>query len=163
MAKRKAKKGSNAKPQFKANDRAKRSTASRSLAIGIIVTSVLVLTIYIGMGTPSKPSQSGGGITSTTIAPPMTGIETATVGTVDASNATVATFKMEELSGTDCLEKINGQLKLLGGIGKVRVDYSNKLCEIEYDSTKVAQDKIIEAFNKADHPGKATGEKIATP
>lgn len=178
MAKRKAKKSSGVKSQPKANPKANpkvnpkitgQPSMGRFLTIGIIAAAALVLVYYAINGQPTNLAQPGNaGVSSSqnsapTSSPPATGIEIRTSGVVEASKAKIATFKVSEISAVACFDEINKSLTSLGGIGKVRVDYTNKLCEIEYDSTKVTEDKILEAIVRTDHPATATSEKIAAP
>jgi copper chaperone CopZ len=91
----------------------------------------------------------------------MTGVEVFNISTVESAKARVATFKLEELSGPDCVQQVLTELKKCGTIGKVRADYSNALLEVECDKTAVTDDKIIAALNAGQHPGRLTTEKIA--
>jgi len=163
MAKRKSNKGSNIKPKPKVDPKAQKSPASRFAAMGVIAGALLVLVFYAATGSGQKAAQSGPDVlpaSQAPLAPPMTGVETSTVGTVEEAKAKVTTFKMTELAGWDCVEQINAELRRLGGVGNVRADYTNALLEIQYDPAKVTEAKIIEAFNKANHPGQVTSEKI---
>lgn len=167
MAKRKAKGRPAAIPQPKANVKTGSST-SRTAAIAVIAISLVVLVGYGIWGSQannnSVPNNAGVAPinSSQPQAPAMTGVEVKTVGTIDASKAKVATFKLEELSGTDCFQTIEAQFKTIGGIGQVRADYTNQLCEVQYDASKVSEAKIIDVFSKANHPGQLTSQEITS-
>lgn len=165
MAKRKAKGRPAAKPQPKANVKTGSNT-SRTAAIAVIAISLAVLVFYALQSADTNPAPDNAGVTpvnsSQPQAPAMTGVEVKTVGTIDTSKAKVATFKLEELSGTDCLESVAAQLQIVGGIGQVKADYSNRLCEVQYDASKVSEAKIIEALGKSNHPGQVSSQAITS-
>lgn len=137
------------------------------LPLLIIGASLMVLIVYIAMQSSSAPgtnntAQPTNAINQTTpTLPPMTGVEVFNIGTIDKSKSRVATYKMDELNGTDCVQQIITELKKCGTIGNVRADYSNRLLEVECDKATVTDDKIIAAIKAANHPGKLTTEKIA--
>ncbi|MDI6817142.1 MAG: hypothetical protein QME41_08140 [Actinomycetota bacterium] len=165
MAKRKAKGRPAVKPQPKANVKTGSNT-SRTAAIAVIAISLAVLVFYALQSGNTTPAPDNTGATpvnsSQPQAPAMTGVEVKTVGTIDASKAKVATFKLVELSGTDCFESVAAQFQIVGGIGQVRADYSNQLCEVQYDASKVSEAKIIEALTKSNHPGQVSSQKITS-
>ncbi|MBS3909831.1 MAG: heavy-metal-associated domain-containing protein [Actinobacteria bacterium] len=165
MAKRKVKGRPSAKPQPQANVKTGPNT-NQVAAIAVIVMSLAVLVYYALQ--PGNTNQAANNAevapvnSNQPLSPPMTGVEVKTVGTIDASKAKVATFKLVELAGTDCLETIAAQFGTTGGIGQVRADYDNQLCEVQYDGSKVSEDKIIEALSKANHQGQVTSQKITS-
>jgi copper chaperone CopZ len=168
MAKRKAKGRPAAKPQPKANVKTGPNT-SRSAAIAVIAISLVVLVGYAiwGSSPGSKNSVAdSAGVTTDGQSQPqaasMTGVEVKTVGTIDTSKAKVATFKLVELSGTDCFESVAAQFQLIGSIGQVKADYDNQLCEVQYDASKVSEAKIIEALTKSNHPGQVSSDSITS-
>lgn len=171
MANRKAKGKSSTVSRPKAKSTSSpRSSFSRDsgknmLPIAVIAASILIFAIYIaasglgGVGQTQGVNAASTG--NSTVAPPMTGVEPFDVGKVDESKAQLITFKLSELSGTDCSQTIIGELKKLKGIGKVRADYSNMLFEVQYDPSQATEAQMIEALNKGQHPGQVTTEKIA--
>ncbi|MDP2210888.1 MAG: hypothetical protein Q8J63_04025 [Candidatus Aquicultor sp.] len=165
MAKRKAKGRPPAKPQPKVNVKTGSST-SRTAAIAVIAISLAVLVFYALQSGGTNQASDNAGVTpvnsSQPQAPAMTGVDVKTVGTIDASKAKVATFKLVELSGTDCFESVAAQFQIIGGIGQVKADYDNQLCEVQYDASKVSEAKIIEALGKSNHPGQVSSQAITS-
>lgn len=173
MANRKAKgKASTvSRPKVKSTSSAKSSFSKGSssgrniLPIAVIAFSVLILAIYVAASGLGGAGQAQGVNTASTdsaaVAPPMTGVQPFDVGKVDESKARLVTFKLTELSGTDCSETIIEELKKLKGIGKVRADYSNALFEVQYDPSQATEAQLIDSLNKGQHPGRVTTEKIA--
>jgi len=171
MANRKAKGKSSAvsRPKAKSTSSTRSSfgegPGKNMIPIAVIAASVLIFAIYVAAsglgGTGQTPGVNASSTNNAATAPPMTGVEPFDVGQVDESKAKLITFKLSELSGTDCSEAVVEELKKLKGIGKVRADYSNTLLEIQYDPSQATEAQMIEALNKGQHPGLVTTEKIA--
>lgn len=162
MAKNNKKDGSNTKTRSSGKSQSTKKTANNILPIAVMVVAVLALIIYMGMQS-SNTNQGNPGtqpVQNESTAPPMTGVEEFTVGQIDRSKANVSTFKLDELSGTDCTQQIIGELKKIGSIGRIKADYSNALLVVEYNPAKITNTNIIDALIKANHPGKLTSEKI---
>ncbi len=165
MAKRKEKGKSVGKVhQSKGSPRAVQQQSTRSMVPWLIVgAAVLALVVYIALSRSSAPDPTSSQVsqsTQTSLAVPMSGLEEFSAGKIDASKAKLATFKMDELAGTDCVQTIMKEIVKLGAVGDMRADYSNKLMEIQYDPTKVTVAKLIDALIKGQHPGQLTTEKI---
>lgn len=171
MAKRKAKGNSGVISRPKVAPSVKSGkTTNKAVPVGIIIAASLILIVVIAFQFSSNSNQNSGTNNAsiqnnTPTAPPMKGVESFSAGQVDASKAQLVTFKLEELGGTDCAQRITSELNKLGGCGSIRADYTNTLLEVQCDPTKVTNAQIIAVLNdknKADHPGQVTTEKIAT-
>ncbi len=161
MAKRKAKRKSNeeveAKTQAKTDVDVNSQFTGRVLPFLIIGVAAVIFIVIVATMTTNQGKTD---IQNNQLAPPMTGVEKFVVGQMAVSQAALSTFKLEELSGTDCVNTIVTEFRKLNGIAVVRADYSNKLLEVKYDPAKVTPDQIVEALKKADHPGQLTNQFI---
>lgn len=159
MAKRKAKRKNNEEVEAKTQAKVDVNIqfTGRVLPFLIISAAAVIFIITIAMMTTN---QSKTDIQNNQLAPPMTGVEKFVVGQIAVSQAALSTFKLEELSGTDCVNTIVTEFRKLNGIAIVRADYSNKLLEVKYDPAKVTPDQIIEALKKSNHPGQLTNQFI---
>lgn len=172
MANRKAKGKSStvSRPKVKSTSSSRSSFSGSSgknmLPLAVIAISILAFAIYVAASGLGGAGQTQGVNAAATdnaaVAPPMTGVEPFDVGKVDESTAKLITFKLSELSGTDCSQAVIEELKKLKGIGKVRADYSNTLLEVQYDPSQATEAQMIESLSKGQHPGQVTTEKIAT-
>ena len=58
-------------------------------------------------------------------------------------------FKVEGMMcETGCAWKVESVVKSIEGINVVKVDFENKVLFVEYDKTKINDNKIIEALSK---------------
>lgn len=162
MAKNNKKDGSNTKPRSGGRSQSTKKAANNILPIAIMVVAVLALIIYMGIQSSNTNKGNTGTqpVQNESTAPAMTGVEEFTTGQIDPSKASISTFKLDELSGTDCTQQIIGELNKIGGTGRIKADYSNALLEVEHDPAKITNANIIDALIKANHPGKLMSEKI---
>ncbi|MCL6472009.1 MAG: cation transporter [Firmicutes bacterium] len=126
---------------------------NKILPLAIIVIAIIAL-IFGLSSFLSKPSDQINPL------PEGSMVEKIPVGQMVIPNAVTVTYKMEELSGSDCTKQIVAELQKLGGIATVRADYANQLFEVKYDPAKIKLEQITEALNKGEHPGQPTEQKI---
>jgi copper chaperone CopZ len=70
---------------------------------------------------------------------------------IDLAKAKVVVIQPKELADQKCADEIAKSLNALNAVGNLTVDLAKKLVTVQYDSAKVTESRILEAFFTAQH------------
>jgi copper chaperone CopZ len=70
---------------------------------------------------------------------------------IDLAKAKVVVIQPKELADQNCADEIAKSLYALNAVGNLTVDLAKKLVTVQYDSAKVTESHILEAFFTAQH------------
>jgi copper chaperone CopZ len=70
---------------------------------------------------------------------------------IDLTKARVVVIQPKELADQKCADDIAKSLYALNAVGNLTVDLAKKLITVQYDSAKVTESRILEAFFTAQH------------
>ena len=84
---------------------------------------------------------------------------------IDLTKAKVVVIQPRELADQNCANEIAQSLNSLNAVGNLTVDLAKKLVTVQYDSSKVDEKRILEAFYAAKHEAmvlQSAGEQSTT-
>ncbi len=70
---------------------------------------------------------------------------------INLSAAKVINIQPKELADANCANEIAGSLNRLNAVGELTIDLAKKIVTVQYDSSKVDENNILEAFAAVQH------------
>ena len=83
---------------------------------------------------------------------------------IDPSVSKTIVLSVEDMNNREPADAIaNSVIQNKGSIGKITADLNKKVLTVEYDSSKLKEDQLLQSVNAAGYPTQVVREETATP